>query len=127
MIYLDTHVVVWLYAGRLAELSAAARAAIEKQDLLVSPMVVLELRFLFEIGRINVPAEAMVSALAQEIGLRVCDLPFARVAGAALEETWTRDPFDRIIVGQAKLRDAPLVSKDGHIQEHYPKALWVET
>lgn len=124
MIYLDTHVVVLLYAGHLGELTEKARAAIEENDLLVSPMVVLELQYLHEIGRLSVPAATIVGALAGEIGLKVCDQPFSRVAAAAIGETWTRDPFDRIIVGQARLRSLPLVSKDAQIKANYPKVVW---
>ncbi len=70
------------------------------------------------------PAETIVGALAGEIGLQVCDQPFSRVAAAAIGENWTRDPFDRIIVGQARLHGLPLASKDAHIKAHYPKAVW---
>lgn len=126
MIYLDTHVVVWLYAGRLGELTRQAQAAIEDHDLLISPMVLLELQYLHEIGRVNVPAETIVGTLAGEIGLQVCDQPFPRVAAAAAAETWTRDPFDRIIVGQARLRGLSLISKDAHIKSNYPRTLWLE-
>lgn len=37
------------------------------------------------------------------------------------------DPFDRLIVSQASLQEAPLVTKDGDIHEHYRGALWAET
>jgi len=43
VIHLDTHVVAWLYAGPTDILPAAARRAIDEHELLVSPMVVLEL------------------------------------------------------------------------------------
>ena len=46
LIHLDTHVVCWLYAGRLELLSPAARGAIERATLAVSPMVGLELQYL---------------------------------------------------------------------------------
>ncbi len=41
--YLDTHVVAWLLAGFVDLLSEEARKTIEQHDVLVSPMVVLEL------------------------------------------------------------------------------------
>ena len=44
--YLDTHVAAWLFAGDVTRLSAAARGAIEKNDLLLSPAVVFELQYL---------------------------------------------------------------------------------
>jgi PIN domain nuclease of toxin-antitoxin system len=47
------------------------------------------------------------------------------VARAALDEKWTRDAFDRIIVAQAKLNGlAPLISSDEEIAEHYPRTVW---
>ena len=39
-------------------------------------------------------------------------------------ESWTRDPFDRMIVAQAALREAPLLTKDRVLHEHYDRAVW---
>ena len=46
-IYLDTHVVVWLYAGETSKLSQAAEELINTNDLLISPIVLLEMNYLF--------------------------------------------------------------------------------
>ena len=62
--------------------------------------------------------------LAGDIGLRVCDLPFRTVVDHALAEHWTRDPFDRMIVANAKAVGALLVTKDERILEHYSRAVW---
>ena len=37
---------------------------------------------------------------------------------------WTRDPFDRLLVATALLHEAPFVSRDRTITEHYPAAIW---
>ena len=50
-IYLDTHVVLWLSEGLVERLPKAARRSIEENDLLFSPMVRLELQYLYEIKR----------------------------------------------------------------------------
>jgi PIN domain nuclease of toxin-antitoxin system len=43
----------------------------------------------------------------------------------ALDEKWTRDPFDGMIVAQAKANGfAFLVSADEEIAEHYPRTIW---
>ncbi len=55
MIYLDTHVVVWLYAGLTARLRPAARDLLNTSDLAISPMVFLELQYLYETGRTTEP------------------------------------------------------------------------
>jgi PIN domain nuclease of toxin-antitoxin system len=63
--------------------------------------------------------------LEKEIGLRLCDQPFPLIATLALSETWTRDPFDRMIVAQSRANGlAPLVSADEEIASHYPRTVW---
>jgi PIN domain nuclease of toxin-antitoxin system len=125
LIYLDTHVVAWLYARGGNALSAAAAEAIDGADrVLISPMVRLELQYLFEIGRLGGPALPVLDELAVTVGLEVCELEFDAVVRAAEDQAWTRDPFDRLIVAQAARRDAPLVTKDQTIHDHYPRAVW---
>ncbi len=82
------------------------------------------LEYLFETGRTSEPARRVLQALSRDIGLRLCDLPFPDVVEVAVRQSWTRDPFDRIIVGQAALRRAPLVTRDEDIRAHYDRALW---
>lgn len=126
LIYLDTHVVAWLYAGRLDLLPIAARRRLEAGDLLISPMVELELEYLFENRRTTKSGREVVESLRQDFGLKICDLPFPQVIEAALEQTWTHDPIDRILVAQAALRQAPLLTKDDLIRKHYARATWDE-
>jgi PIN domain nuclease of toxin-antitoxin system len=91
---------------------------------MISPAVTLELQYLFEIRRTAEPARTVIETLTREVGLKVCDLPFAEVAEVALAQSWTRDPFDRLIVSQAALRGAALVSKDQDIRDHFQQAVW---
>jgi PIN domain nuclease of toxin-antitoxin system len=122
--YLDTHVVAWIFAGDVDRLSAAARASIEHDDLLISPAVVLELQYLHESKRIADGADVVVGDLQHRIMLRVCDLPFPDVARRARSLSWTRDPFDRLIVAQAAVRDAKLITKDRALRKRYSASLW---
>ena len=124
MIYLDTHAVVWLYAKELDRFTEKGLESLDANELLMSPMVTLELEYLHETGRIQVKSRVICESLKQTVGLRVCELPFAAVAHVSLDQTWTRDPFDRLIVAQAKLADAPLLTKDSIIIKHYKKAFW---
>lgn len=124
LIYLDTHVAGWMYAGRTDLLPAGVKALLEEHDLLISPAVELELQYLFEVQRTAEPAAAVVAALEREVGLAVCDLPFRKVVEVALGQSWTRDPFDRLIVSQAALRGLPLITKDRLIRDSFDQAVW---
>lgn len=124
LIYLDTHVCAWLFAGLTERLSARGVDLIESRSVLISPMVRLELRLLAEIGRLDVGPGNVIDYLARNVGLRVCDLPFDRVVDQAIGQDWTRDPFDRLIVAQAALRKAMLLTRDRQIAAHYSEAVW---
>jgi PIN domain nuclease of toxin-antitoxin system len=124
-LYLDTHVLVWLYQDGAARLTAEGVRVIEEaEQLLISPMVELELTYLHEISRINCPASVILDSLRRDIGLETCKMPFASVVGEALAHNWTRDPFDRLIVAQAAHRSARLLTADQNIRQHYPAAIW---
>lgn len=122
--YLDTHVVAWLFAGQLELIPEAAQRAIESTAPRISPMVLLELQYLFDLGRVSSSPSAVMRELSTAIGLYVCDHPFALVIGAAMEQSWTRDPFDRIIVAHALARHGTLVTKDRSIRDNYKATLW---
>ncbi len=123
-VYLDTHVVVWLFSGEIHKLSSKAIELIEESELLVSPMAALELEFLYEIGRLNYKHKEILSSLAESIDLKVCSLPFAAVAKEATKANWTRDPFDRLIVANAICNYSLLLSRDRNILENYDRAVW---
>jgi len=124
VIYLDTHIVARLYQAEREIVSPAARRAIDgDSDVRISQLVLVELEYLHEIKRINQPALRVLDVMAGELGVHVCDAPFPLVAQAALTERWTRDPFDRIIVAQARLNRARLITLDRAILEHYSRAL----
>ena len=123
--YLDTQVAVWLAQVKFQRLSIGAREQMEKTDLLLSPMALLELEYLYEIQRINLRAQDVQLKLQSELGVRICTLDFSSVVGVGIHENWTRDPFDRLIVANAKANAfSPLISADAKIRKHYPRAVW---
>ena len=122
--FLDTHIVVWLYEKRLDLLSEKAKKYIEENDLFISPIVEMEIEYLFEIGKIKDNSETIVSYLEKYIDLRVDEGDFREIVKISINEKWTRDPFDRIIVAHAKLKDLTLISKDETISKNYFRAMY---
>jgi PIN domain nuclease of toxin-antitoxin system len=124
VIYLDTHVMVWLYAGEAERFSKRAVELIDHNELLISPVVLLELQFLKEIKRITADPMLMYQTLEETIGLQLCSMDFSKVVIGALSQSWTRDPFDRLISAQASVRNALLLTKDRTIRRHCAMACW---
>jgi PIN domain nuclease of toxin-antitoxin system len=125
MIYIDTHVLLWLFVRRGEGLSERARLLIEYEpEIFISPMVLLELNFLHEIGRTTLGSDPAFTYLHQSIGLQICQKPFIDVVRTAAKLTWTRDPFDRLITAQSALGHNNLITKDQIIRDHYEHAVW---
>lgn len=124
LVYLDTHVVVWLYDALTERLSQAAAAAIEDNDVVISRMVELELQFLHEIGRLRVKPAEIIRHLSAQIGLRLSDVELERIVRTAAGMDWTRDVFDRLIAAESVAMDIPLVTKDRAIRAHHKLSIW---
>lgn len=125
MIYLDTNVVIWLAADALDQISQTAQDVIENaDDLCVSPMVSLELKYLLEIKKITHKPEFILKHLERNLGLKTCEKSFIEIIEAAKKMDWTRDPFDRIITAHAALMGDVLLSKDEKIRKHYRHTIW---
>lgn len=124
MIYLDTHIAVWLYSGDFERLSDLSKELINEQDVFISPIVILELQYLYEIKRITKKANDVITDLSNRIGLEVCNKDFISIMTKAVDFKWTRDPFDRIIVSNAALSGDILVTKDLAMLNNYKHAKW---
>jgi PIN domain nuclease of toxin-antitoxin system len=124
MIYVDTHVVVWLLEGKIDEFSPATSELLDRSSLAISPAVILELKFLSEVGKITGDINKYIALIDRELNIVIEDQRFAEIVNASLAYSWTRDPFDRLIVAQASLDDATLVTRDRTIRKNYAKALW---
>jgi PIN domain nuclease of toxin-antitoxin system len=123
--YFDTHTLILLVLGRSRLIGRKASRLIQRAELLISPMVLVELEYLYEIGRLKLRSHDIRAKVEHELGVKLCELPFAAVANAAIDETWTRDVFDRIIVAHARANGlAPLISADEKVAEHYPRTVW---
>ncbi len=112
------------WAGTASTVSKEAQRLLNRDpDLRISPMVLLEMEYLREIGRHSRGGKDLMAVLEKSHALHVCDLSFKDVALQAAHESWTRDPFDRIIVAQARLAKAVLLTRDGDILANYSKAM----
>ncbi|HEY5881776.1 MAG TPA: PIN domain-containing protein [Nakamurella sp.] len=124
--HLDTHVVVWLFAGSVDVFPPTVRALLDSEPLSVSPMVSLELDLLHEIGRTGRPAITVLAELQRTIGLTISAATFADVVSAAADLHWTRDPFDRLISAQAIAENQQLLTRDRRIRANLSVARWDE-
>lgn len=122
MILLDTNALLWLETGH-----ARARPLTKlRTRLFVSPASLLEVQFLLELGRVRLRGISSSSDLAEDDRWTVDEAPARAWFEEAIALPWTRDPFDRLIVGHAFAREWKLATADAHLLEHIDKRKTIE-
>jgi PIN domain nuclease of toxin-antitoxin system len=122
--FLDTHAAVFLWEGKVELFGAGSREILERSVLRISPMVRLEMQFLKEVGKLKVDPDQILGALGSDLGVTTTSDPLDALVPLAMPLSWTRDPFDRMIVATAMLHQAPLITRDGRIHDYFPGAVW---
>jgi PIN domain nuclease of toxin-antitoxin system len=115
---LDTHAALW-WADDPSLLSAAASAAIAEATNVVwfTAASAWELAIKVRSGKLTVDVTRLVTRLT-EAGVRLLGIGIDDAIAAGSLEWSHRDPFDRMIVAQAKRQDLVLVSRDAAVLDY---------
>jgi len=111
ILLLDAHALLWALSGERT-LSSAAREAIASpmNDVLVSAATVWEVTIKRALGKLEAPTDLLAAMAATNIvGLPILPADGERAGSLPPHH---RDPFDRMLVAQAKRVGAVLVSRD---------------
>lgn len=122
-VHIDTHVAVWLAAGEKRRLRPV-QAHLRRSTSFISPVVVLEMEVLCEIGRIRSPVDDVLEILRDDHGIEEAAGDLRTVVQQARLLGWTKDPFDRFIVAHALANGALLLTADETIRRHCTQARW---
>jgi PIN domain nuclease of toxin-antitoxin system len=120
---LDTHAALWWLRGdeRFGE-EAAGQLTDETNQVLLSAAVVWEVAIKRSLGRLEAPdgfAETLLGAGAQPLAVNLDH------AAAVQSLPWHhRDPFDRMLIAQAALERATLVSRDDALRPYGVAVIW---
>ena len=126
---LDTHVVIW-WALKDPRLSRKATALLRDpdSDLVLSAVLGMELGVKVAIGKIELPGYPNLEAFTQDVVARrsFTVLPVLLRHGCATAELplHHRDPFDRLLVSQARCENLTLVTNDPAVQRYEVATLW---
>jgi PIN domain nuclease of toxin-antitoxin system len=123
---LDTHAFLWFAAGD-GRLSRSARRAIEAGDaeLWLSAASVWEMAIKARLGHLTLPAQ--VGDYVEQktrAGLRLLPVRAGHAAGVEGLPFHHRDPFDRLLVVQARLEGMPLVTGDPVFGRYGVRTIW---
>ena len=115
---LDSHAMLWAL-GNAEELSADARGVIAENDnrLFISMATLWELSIKVNIGKLEVPEQFFEQL--EPAGFEILPLSQQHLAEyRRLPLNDHRDPFDRLLVAQAKVEQLTLISRDEELHQY---------
>jgi PIN domain nuclease of toxin-antitoxin system len=113
---LDTHVLLWRMHGSPTLGPAASKRVDAADELVVSAISFVEIGVKVATGKLRMPAGlreyvlesgARILALSPEHGLGIADLPLHH-----------RDPFDRLLIAQARSEGLTIVTADPYFERY---------
>jgi PIN domain nuclease of toxin-antitoxin system len=126
-ILLDTHALLWAAEGD-RRLSAAADAIIAdgSQELLFSAVSAMEIAMKHAAGRLELPddAGAWIRTRLAAFGLIELPVTVEHAIEAGRLPRHHRDPWDRLLVAQARVEGVPILSSDTILQRYEVATIW---
>ena len=124
-VLLDTHAFLWATTDD-PRLSNAARALIDETELLLSAASVYEIIWKATARGLRLPDEpaTWVRTRLQAFGVRGLAVTAEHAAAAAGLPPIHKDPWDRILIAQAKFEGIPLVTIDSRIRQYDVEIIW---
>jgi PIN domain nuclease of toxin-antitoxin system len=124
---LDTHSFLWFIGGS-DRLSSTARSLIEDSDNqpLLSMASLWEMAIKVSIGRLklSLPFEELIPEQMDLNGIDVLDIRTEHVARVVHLPFHHRDPFDRLLIAQAKVESVPIVGADEAFDAYTITRMW---
>jgi PIN domain nuclease of toxin-antitoxin system len=126
-ILLDTHVFIW-WDSEPQRLSHQALALCKdpENELMLSVVSLWEIQIKSQIDkvRLRLPLRQLVQAQLEANGIKLLPLTALHVYGLDALPPFHKDPFDRMLVAQAKVEQLHLISSDEIIRKYPIEIVW---
>lgn len=113
---LDTHLFLWA-VGDSAKLPAAARKRIDESDVYVSAASIWEVSIKAALGKLSADPAELLAAI-EPAGFILLPVTGEHAAAVAKLPALHRDPFDRMLIAQAKTEPLVLLTNDEMVAQY---------
>ena len=124
---IDTHIFLWLNDGPEKLSERALESCSDPSNLLYLSLVSLwEIQIKCQLGKLttSVSWQRMVETQKEDNGLQILSLQEAHITQLESLILHHRDPFDRMLIAQARSEEMLLVSKDGAFNDYEVDVIW---
>lgn len=124
---LDTHTFIW-WDSEPAKLSPQVLALCQDRQnvLLLSVVSIWEMQIKLHLGklRLALPLKEIVESQRRINGIEILPITLEHVVALENLPAHHKDPFDRLLVAQAIVEEAVLVSSDSNIAKYAVRVVW---
>ena len=125
---IDTHAVIW-FITEDDQLPDHAKALIEEANntCFVSIASLWEMAIKYSLGKLDLKADLKrIFELIDQSGLTILPITPAHILTNSVLDFHHRDPFDRLMIAQAKSEGLTLISKDKEFYNYNINLIWNE-
>ncbi len=124
---LDTHTFIW-FTGKSTRLSERATALCSDSSnlLLLSLASIWEIQIKVGLGKLSLPAPLteIITVQQSKNGVQLLPIELSHLLELSSLPDHHRDPFDRLLIAQAKIEDIALISSDPQIAKYPISVVW---
>lgn len=124
---LDTHAFIWFISGS-EKLSRDARALIETREnrIFISAASLWEIAIKHGLGKLALdrPFDELIPEQLHRQQIETLQIELSHLSELMPLPLHHRDPFDRLIVAQAKAERLPIISVDGALDAYDIQRIW---
>lgn len=124
---LDTHSFLW-FTSNDSKLSAVAYAAIKhiNNEVFISIATAWEIAIKVSIGKFDLrqPVDVFIDEQLERTEIELLNISVAHIAEVSRLPLHHRDPFDRLLIAQAKVEGLCLVSVDAKLDAYGVTRIW---
>lgn len=124
---LDTHTFIW-WDSEPSKLSARALALCQDRQntLLLSVVSIWEIQIKMQLNklRLSLPLKEIIAAQQQTNGVEILPVTLDHVFALENLALHHKDPFDRLLIAQAIVENAILVSADPNLTQYPVQVIW---
>lgn len=124
---LDTHTFIWWDSDPLKLTPQVMNMCQDPENLLLlSVASVWEMQIKLQFGKLKLtlPLSELVAEQQQTNKIVILDIKLEHVMALEKLPLHHKDPFDRLLIAQAEIEEAVLVSKDQIFKEYPVQAVW---
>jgi PIN domain nuclease of toxin-antitoxin system len=126
-VLMDTHVFIW-WDSDPDKLTPSARAACQDRAnmLLLSVASAWEIQIKLQMGKLHLrlPLAGVIAGQQQTNNIQLLPVALAHVLALQELPSHHKDPFDRLLIAQANIEEAVLVSHDPVFARYPVNTLW---